>query len=302
MKPLTVNVLHDTIDDFIEYLKFEKNASDFTLKSYRTDLKQLLEFLEETGTKEITRNSLRSFLALLSRGGLKAATVNRKLACFRAFFKYLCVQQVIDVNPSQTLYFLKKEKRLPSTVSYETISKACDNINKNNYDGFCHWLILEFLYSTGVRLRECVGLNLDDIDFANEVIKVTGKGAKERLVPMGKHLSKILREYLTVRKNLLSSIQATNDALFVNKRGKRISPRTVQVNIKKHLVAVSDKQQAYPHMLRHSFATHLLDEGSGLLAVKEMLGHSSLSTTQIYTHLTADRLKKIYKQAHPRAE
>lgn len=301
MKLLTVSLLSHYIDKFIRHLQLEKNASDFTLRAYKTDLRQFLQFLEESEDTEISKNSLRAFLALLSHGGLQASTINRKLACFRAFFKFLCVQEVIDTNPSQTLYFLKKEKKLPAIFAYETIVKATGRINKSTYEGFCDAVVVEFLYSTGVRLRELVGLNLEDLDFANEVVKVTGKGSKQRLVPMGKNLQKILREFLRVRGDLLGSLKLSNDALFLSNKGKRISPRKVQTIVKKYLLAVSDKQEAYPHMLRHSFATHLLEEGAGLLAVKEMLGHASLSTTQIYTHLTAERLKKIYKQAHPRA-
>ncbi|MFQ5772399.1 MAG: tyrosine recombinase XerC [bacterium] len=302
MKSLTVKLLAQYIDKYLLHLQLEKNASNFTLKAYKTDLYQFLDFLRENRNQEITKNALRSFLALLFKGGLKATTVNRKLACLRSFFKYLCVQEVIATNPAQALYFLKKEKKLPQYFSYETILKALKLIDTTSYEGLCDRALLEFFYSTGVRLRELVGLNLEDMDFANGVVKITGKGSKQRLIPVGLRALQIVQDYMKGRQNLLKSLAVSNEALFINQKGKRISPRVVQSRVKKYLMLASDKQEAYPHMLRHSFATHLLDEGADLLAVKELLGHASLSTTQIYTHLTAERLKKIYKQAHPRAQ
>ncbi|MFQ5641065.1 MAG: tyrosine recombinase XerC [bacterium] len=301
MKLLTVRLLEHYIDIFIQHLQLERNASPFTLQAYKTDLNQFLQFLEESDFESINKNSLRSFLALLSKGGMKASTINRKLACFRAFFKYLCLQEVIETDPSQTLFFLKKEKRLPAIFTYRSIQQASKRIDKSHFEGVCAWALIEFLYSTGVRLRELVDLNLQDVDFAEEVIKVTGKGSKQRLVPLGRQIRTVLKEYLKARAERLLACSRSTNAFFVTIKGVRISPRKVQMIVKKYLLAASENQQAYPHMLRHSFATHLLDEGAGLLAVKEMLGHSSLSTTQIYTHLTAERLKKVYKQAHPRA-
>jgi integrase/recombinase XerC len=162
--------------------------------------------------------------------------------------------------------------------------------------------MLELFYATGIRLRELVGLNLEDVDFSNDLVKVTGKGSKQRLVPMGKVTAKTLKEYLKKRQAFLEAPNLSEKALFLNKKGNRMTARQVQTRVKKYLLLASDKDEAYPHILRHSFATHLLEEGADLLSVKELLGHASLSTTQVYTHLTAERLKKIYKQAHPRAE
>ena len=302
MKSLRVDELHYYIDEFLQHLRNEKNASQFTLTSYETDLRQFAQYLADESYEEISKNSVRSFLAILSKGGLKATSVNRKLACLRTFFKFLCAREILDTNPAQPLFFLKKEKKLPSFFNYETIVKGIQTTNPDSIEGQLDRAILEFFYATGVRLRELVGVNLQDIDFVNEVVKVTGKGSRQRLVPMGKNLAKVLRGFLKTRQQHLAALGLSNEALFINKKGKRVLPQFVQSRIKHILLPVSEQQKAHPHMLRHSFATHLLDEGADLLSVKEMLGHASLSTTQVYTHLTPERLKAIYMQAHPRAK
>lgn len=299
---LTVDNLVPYIDSFIRYLKSEKNASEFTLRSYSTDLHQLAQFFEDTDTGEISKNAIRAFLAMLFKGGMKATTVNRKLAAIRSFFKYLSLQEITDTNPTLNLPFLKSPKKLPSYLSYETIFKALDLPDTTTFEGLRDKVILELFYGGGLRLRELVGLNTNDLDFSNDLIKVYGKGARQRLVPLGKTLSKVMRDYLREREVFLRQNGVANHALFLNKKTKRLTPRQVQERVKKYLRLASDNESAYPHILRHSFATHLLEEGADLLAVKELLGHSSLSTTQVYTHLTVDRLKKIYNQAHPRAE
>lgn len=299
---LSVDDLRRHIDDFIRHLKSERRASDFTLISYQTDLQQLTQFLEDSQLRHVNKNALRAFLALLSRGGLNATTVNRKLAALRSFFKYLALRGIIDHNPTLSLAFLRTDKSLPSYLDFKTISAALELPSDDSYNGFRNRMMLELLYACGLRLREMVGLNLQDVDFSNEVIRVVGKGAKQRLVPLGKATGTNLRRYLKRRKALLKERRTTSEALFLGRRGQRVSPRTVQAVIKRLVLAVSDRDDAYTHMLRHSFATHLLEEGADLLAVKELLGHASLSTTQVYTHLTVDRLKKIYNQAHPRAE
>lgn len=302
MQPLTVKNFGFYCDAYLQHLKIEKNASEFTICSYRTDLRQFFQFIQNHEYSEITRKSLRSFLAELYNAGLKPATINRKLACLRSFFKFLCVREVVETNPADTLFFLKKEKRLPAIFDYDTIIAALKIPGVDSFDGLRDRVILEMFYSTGIRLRELVGLDINDIDFNNNVITVVGKGSKQRLVPLGKSIVKIVEDYLSVRKQRLGAVKKTSNALFIHKNCKRISPRQVQARVRKYLLLASQKDRAYPHMLRHSFATHLLEEGADLIAVKDLLGHSSLSTTQIYTHLTADRLKKVYKQAHPRAE
>lgn len=302
MQLLRVDTAKEYIDKFLTHLRIEKNASDFTLKAYKSDLGQFVQFLEDTNTQKITKKSIRSFLALLFKGGLKSATVNRKLASLKSFFKFLCMRELVDCDPTLNLYFLKTDRRLPSFLEYETIMTALEFPDMNTFDGLRDRVILELFYGTGIRLRELVGLNLGDIDFLNGLVKVEGKGSKQRLVPLGKVTAKYVKKYINQREKFLVSLAKTSEALFLNQRGNRIPPRRVQSIVKKYLLLASDKNEAYPHILRHSFATHLLEEGADLLAVKELLGHSSLSTTQVYTHLTAERLKEVYKQAHPRAE
>lgn len=302
MQSLSTNKLSHYIDAFLEHLRFERNASQFTLCSYKVDLEQLQLFIKKNRITEITRKSLRSFLASFSKSGLKVATINRKLTSLRSFFKYLCAQEILDSSPADTLSYLKKEKKLPSFFDYETILGAFNLPDTESYEGLRDRLILEIFYSCGIRLRELVGINLADVDLSNNVLRVTGKGSKERVVPLGKSLLGISKKYIELRARFLNSLSVSSEAFFLNKKGKRVSPDQVKYRVKKFLLAASDKQKASPHMLRHSFATHLLDEGADLLAVKELLGHSSLSTTQVYTHLTTERLKKEYQQAHPRAQ
>lgn len=299
---LTAKEFSRHINSFLKYLESVKNASRFTLQSYATDLRKFEQFLEETQTREVSSKTIQSFLALLVHGGMKATTVNRKLACFRSFFKYLASMEIIPSNLAINLPFLKTEKKLPSFLTFETIMQALNSLDDATFQKKQIKVIIDLFYSSGMRLRELVGLNVQDLDFVNGQIKVTGKGNKERLIPMGKTITKVLKEFLNQRHDFLCSLNVTQSALFISKKGKRISPRQVQNMVKRALLNTTQSDEAHPHMLRHSFATHLLEEGADLMAVKELLGHASLSTTQVYTHLTAERLKKIYKQAHPRAE
>ena len=209
----------------------------------------------------------------------------------------------METNPARDLPFQRKEKRLPSFLDSQTILKAIARVSVDKYDTFRDRTILELFYASGIRLRELTGLDVSDVDIANGLIRVTGKGAKQRLVPFGRNILQVMKDYLDCRGDYLSVLgKRSARALFVNPKGERISPRLVQNRVKDLLFSVSGKTDASPHVLRHSFATHLLDAGADLLAVKELLGHASLSTTQIYTHLTSERLRRVYKQAHPRAE
>ncbi|MFQ5707401.1 MAG: site-specific tyrosine recombinase/integron integrase [bacterium] len=299
---LTVKTLTVHIDDFLLFLRSEKNASDFTLKSYRTDLKQLAQFHHDSNLETVTKNSLRAFLAMLFKGGLKASTVNRKLACLRSFFKFLSIREICETNPALNLPFLKTERRLPAYLNFQEILQALHLPDADTFDGLRDRVVLELFYGTGIRLRELVNLNLADLDFLNGLLSVVGKGSKQRLVPVGKATCASLQRYLQQREALLRSKSLSNDALILSRKGQRMSPRQVQRKVKKYLRLASEKDGVSPHVLRHSFATHLLEEGADLLAVKELLGHASLSATQVYTHLTVERLKRIYNQAHPRAE
>lgn len=302
MQQLLVSRIQAHQNSFFDYLKIERNASEFTLTSYKTDLDNFFEFFQQNNYRNIDRKTLRSFLSNLVGRQLKPATINRKLACLRSFFKFLNSRKIININPAETLFFLKKEQKLPTFFSYETIMKAINLPDISQFEGLRDSLIIDMFYSTGMRLRELVNLDVNDFDLYSGVIRVIGKGAKERLVPIGQNLSKVTKMYLNERNDYFPSYSSEDDAFFISKKFKRMKPWQVQYCVKKYLVMAGDEQSAYPHKLRHSFATHLLDEGADLMAVKELLGHSSLSTTQIYTHVTPEKLKRIYKQAHPRAE
>jgi len=297
-----LNNLETHIEDFLLYLQIERNVSPFTLSSYKSDLDQFKTYMQKQEFTQLDRKAFRAFLADLSANNRKPATINRKLACLKSFVKYLCLHDKLDVNYTDALFFQKKEKKLPAYFAYKTIVAALQLPDTATYEGMRDKTMLELFYSTGVRLRELVGLDVEHIDIASNILRVYGKGAKERMVPLGKRVAETMTGYLCMRTQFLHEVSAKSEALFLSRRGKRISPRLVQIRMKKYLLKASDKQEAYPHMLRHSFATHLLEEGADLLAVKELLGHASLSTTQVYTHVTVERLQRIYQQAHPRSE
>jgi len=303
MQPsLSVNEVKPQTESFLRYLRVEKNASRFTLRSYQIDLEQFFSYLKEQEALRIDRKAIRDFLARLAHRGLQPSTMNRKLASLRSFFKFLKARGLIESNPAESLSFLKQSKRLPQILSYKIIMQAMSLPDAATFDGARDRFLIDLFYSTGVRLRELTHLNMTDLDLQQGTLRVLGKGNKERILPIGPTLATHIRRYFAARQSHLHVLDVRTPALFIGARGRRLTPRQVQIRIKKYLLMASDSETAYPHMLRHSFATHLLEEGADLVGVKELLGHASLSSTQIYTHLTVDRLKQIYARAHPRAE
>lgn len=294
------------IKRYLLHLTFERNFSENTVKAYEIDLIQFNTFLEEQlGTeqvrpKDIDRLAVRHFLAWLQREGLTKRTIARKLACIRSFLKYLCRERVIDHNPAVHLAIPKVDRRLPSFLDVCQAAEAMELPQREDVFGLRDAAILEVFYSAGLRLSELVGLNVSSIDPVGEVVKVTGKGRKQRIVPLGRKALEALRPYMERRKELLRG-KGDVEALFLNRSAGRLSERSVQKIVQRYLRLVSQAQQVSPHVLRHTFATHMLDAGADLKAVKELLGHVSLSTTQVYTHVSLDRLKKVYDRAHPRA-
>ena len=296
------------LDKYLHHIKTERSYSSHTVESYGADVQQFYQFLDEhfgldiITPATITRQNLRSYLAHLKKNNYQSTSINRKIACLKSFFKFLHSHQFIALNPTTGLFSLKIEKKMPVTFNYDQIKEAMSLIDTNTVIGERDQTIFELFYGTGIRLSELANLNLKNIDFVNGLIRVSGKGNKERLVPMGEMAKQALKKYLDKRNELLKKkIKKDSGALFLNKYGKRLSTRGIQKRVARYLRVLSSTG-AFPHSLRHSFATHLLDEGADLIAVKELLGHSSPSTTQIYTHVSAERLKKIYKQAHPRAD
>ena len=282
------------IEKFVRYLDIEKNFSKHTILNYRLDLEDFKRFLGELGLEKIDYLTLRKYLAILKEKKLGTNTVLRHLSTLRSFFRFLTREGYIKTNPILSLSSLKKEKHLPMFLTEDEVRKLIEAAIPLDERSLRDRAILETFYSTGIRISELVGLNTQDIDFIGGIVKVMGKGRKERIVPIGEVALSAIRNYLDKRKK-----QA--DALFLNKSGRRITDRGVRNIVGKYIRLASIKQGVSAHTFRHSFATHLLNRGADLRSVQELLGHVNLSTTQIYTHLTTDRLKSVYDKAHPRA-
>ena len=294
----------DIISDFLTYLEKERHYSKFTINAYGYDLYRFVEFFEEySGTPvsdfgDVDKIAIRHFLGKEFEEGYSSKTVARRLASVKSFFKYLLKIEEIQDNPVIHIKTPKTPKSLPVYVNEDMVEKLMDAPASDSFIGLRDRAMLELFYSTGMRLRELVNINLDDFHTESQLIKVTGKGGKERLIPYGKRAQFSIEKFLEFRGIQLSEKEDIVP-LFINSKGKRISPRTVQRRIKMYLKTVADGERFGPHTLRHSFATHLLSRGADIRAVQELLGHSSLSSTQIYTHIQPEKMKKVYQQAHP---
>lgn len=287
------------VDKFLSYLKVERNSSPHTVINYAVDLRDFGGFVGDVEVEKIGILELRKFLAALREKNLQKRTVARKLATLRSFFKFLRREGLLKTNPAASLMNPRLDKKLPKFLSEEEVGRLLGSIgNGDSPLSRRDRAILETLYSTGMRVGELVSLGLADVDFLGGIIKVRGKGKKERLCPVGEHALKAIREYVG---EAAFGDAGRGRALFANRRGGRLTDRSVRRLLSKYLLKASLQSGVSPHTLRHSFATHLLDRGADLRAVQELLGHASLSTTQIYTHLTPERLKQAYEKAHPRA-
>lgn len=297
------------VEKYLRYLEHERNFSHHTIIAYAEDLHQFLEFLSgyfNSKTFRLTtidHTTIRGFLGRLLDNGYSKKSVARKLASIRSFFKFLVKRGILANNPAKHVLTPKLPKKLPIFLDELTVNTMLNLPDTSTLRGLRDSAILELLYSTGIRVSELVGLNLGSIDWANGTIKVYGKGAKERIVPFGKQARFALKRYLERRHEFISSATDPKEknAVFFSSRGKRIYPEAVYLIAVKYIGRVTELEKKGPHVLRHSFATHLLNRGADLRAVKDLLGHESLSTTQIYTHVSVDRLKRIYEQAHPKA-
>jgi len=282
------------IAKFMRYLEIEKDYSKHTILNYRLDLDDFRKFLGEAAIEKVDYLILRKYLAHLKEKKLGAKTMSRHLSTLRSFFKFLIREGYLKTNPILTLSSPKLEKHLPRFLTEEEVSRLIEASLPKDEQGLRDRAILETFYSCGIRISELVGLNIDDVDFIGGVIKVRGKGKKERISPIGDKAIGAIRAYLDKRKR-------QSGVIFLNKRGTRISARGVRNIFSKYMRISQIKQGASPHTLRHSFATHLLNRGADLRTVQELLGHANLATTQIYTHLTTEKLKSVYDKAHPRA-
>ena len=291
------------IDAFLDYLRLERNYSVKTIVSYRTDLLEFEEYFKKVDAElDFTRadaDVVRNWMVNLMDDGRTATTVNRKLSSLRSFYRFLLKRKVVSVDPMVKVVGPKKMKPLPSFVREKDMDRLLDeSLYDEGFEGCRDRVILEMFYATGMRRSELIGLDVADVDLSAKLIKVTGKRNKQRLIPFGDELAEGLLEYIKVRNETL--LQGT-DAFFVLKNGERMYPEAVYRLVRRYLSGVVTLKKRSPHVLRHTFATAMLNGKAELRAVKELLGHESLATTEVYTHTTFEELKKVYEQAHPRA-
>ena len=298
----------DNLALFLQFLEGEKNASPHTILNYRRDLEEFLGFLKQKSVTlpQVDRLVLRSYLSFLRERNLSRSSINRQISTLKTFFRFLTREGLISQNPTTILSLLKAEKRLPVFMSEEEVTNLIESLHSRDALGLRDRAILEVLYSGGARVSELAGINLEDLDLLGGVIKVMGKGKKKRLILIGKKASEALEAYLSKRAELFrrkrSDIAQEKEALFLDRWGGRLRPRSIERLINKYVTKASLKIKISPHVFRHTFATHLLNAGADLKSVQELLGHASLATTQIYTHVTTTRLRDVYMRSHPRAK
>jgi integrase/recombinase XerC len=299
--------LEQGLAEFLTHLGLEKNASDKTVKSYREDLTQALAFARDRLKKnhvdpaDWTTRLLRAFVAWLHEKNYAKTTIARRLAALRSFGKYLCRSSVLKENPAQSLRGPRQEKKLPHFLTLADTQKLLAAPSDADWAGRRDRAMLETLYSSGIRVSELVGLDLLSVDVNDGVITVRGKGKKERLALLGPDAVKAINRWLDDRAELLKRAGKDTTAVFLNNKGGRLTTRSVGRLLTKHLKVAGLDPRTSPHTLRHSFATHMLDAGADIRGVQELLGHKSLATTQVYTHVTTQRLQKSYQKAHPRS-
>ncbi|BDG48060.1 tyrosine recombinase XerC [Parageobacillus sp. KH3-4] len=293
------------LQSFIEYLQIEKNYSQYTIVCYQRDIEQFFEFMNEQGIHEldeVTYSDVRLYLTKLYEQKQSSRSVSRKISSLRSFYKFLLREKKVSENPFALAALPKKEQKIPNFL-YEQELESLFHVNDvNTAIGQRNQAILELLYATGVRVSECCHIQLSDIDFSSSTILIHGKGNKQRYVPFGRFAKEALERYIRHgRRELLQNARAAHAYLFVNARGNPLTPRGVRYILDEIVKKAALTQHVSPHVLRHTFATHLLNEGADMRAVQELLGHAHLSSTQVYTHVTKDRLRHIYLHTHPRA-
>lgn len=286
------------LDDYLAWLSEQRRLSPLTAQGYQRDLNRYQQFLQDSGISDwpqANAHDIRRYIAELNRGGLASGSIQRALSSIRGFYRYLISQQLAQANPADGIKAPKKQKVLPKTLDIDQVT-ALVNLPGDSPIVLRDRAIIELFYSSGLRLAELVSVNLGDISGGN--IRVTGKGNKTRIVPVGRKAQEAVNTWLNVR----SEFKPSNEALFVSERGSRLSDRAVQSRMKKWAQELGVNANVHPHLLRHSFATHMLQSSGDLRAVQELLGHADISTTQVYTHLDYQHLAKVYDQAHPRAK
>ena len=292
------------IQEFLNYLTFQKRYSPNTIISYQNDLTAFFEFIfleyKIHKVKEITSPVIRTWLASLKENKSSSKTINRKISSLKSFFKYQLRMKNISISPVATISSLKINRRLPSFIEERDIKTLLTHdYFPETFKGKTDFLIFEILYQAGIRRNELIHLKESDVDKFSSTIKVLGKGNKERLIPVNNEMLRMIDEYISEKKKEFPELP--EDFLLVNKKGKVLDPKYVYNVVKLNLSKVSTNERKSPHVLRHSFATHLTNHGAGINSIKELLGHSSLAATQIYTHNTIEKLKEVHKQAHPKS-
>jgi integrase/recombinase XerC len=292
------------IQEFLNYLTFQKRYSENTIVSYQNDLTAFFEFIfleyKINNVKEITPPIIRTWLASLKENKSSSKTINRKISSLKSFFKHQLRMKNIPVSPVATISSLKISRRLPSFIEEKDLKTLLNHdYFPETFEGKTNFLLFEILYQTGIRRNELIHLKENDIDKFSGTIKVLGKGNKERLIPVNNEMLRMIDEYISEKKKEFPELP--EDFLLVNKRGKVLDPKYVYNVVKLNLSRVSTNERKSPHVLRHSFATHLTNHGAPINSIKELLGHSSLASTQIYTHNTIEKLKEVHKQAHPKS-
>lgn len=287
---------------FIKYLRFEKRLSENTVISYETDLNQFLSFYKEYSTSQkiekVDKRTIRSWIVKLSLSNLSAKSINRKIASLKSFFKFLVKRDLIKKNPSSHVTSLKTDQKIPTFIKEKDINFLFKNIDvKEDCTGQRDLLILELLYGTGIRISELINIKISDINFAKKEIKVVGKRNKERIIPMHNNAIYQTKKYL----QLAEKEGYENQYLLFTKKGEKIYPMLINRIVKKHLSTLIKSKKYNPHLLRHTFATHILNKGGDLNSIKDLLGHSSLAATQVYTHNSIEKLKETFNSSHPRA-
>ncbi len=308
--------LSASITNYLDYLRLQKNASPHTLRNYESDLRQFVYYLSHTPDGkprpepelgQLDNLTIREFLGTLYQRGNKKASVARKLATLRSFMKFLSVQGEIESNPAKTVSSPKLDSRLPDYLTVDSVTDLIEAPDTDSDLGKRDRSILELLYGSGLRVSELVGLNLGDVSLGEGLVRVVGKGRKERIVPFGSRAAEALQDYLRVRTRSVRPTRPakgrpSGEAFFLSYRGRRLTSRSIGYIVDHHVGRLAQKLKVHPHTLRHTFATHMLSAGADLRAIQELLGHESLSTTQKYTHVSVEQLMRVYQSCHPRAK
>ncbi len=301
--------MEQLIEQFLEHLRYERNVSAHTLRNYSSDLQQFVDFLKQTSetlpeVSEIDHLTIREWLGALHAGQKKKASIARKLAALRTFFQFLVREGLLEMNSAKLVATPRLEKKLPTHLSIEEAIQFIETPALDTDLGKRDRAMLELMYATGVRVAELTTLNVSDVDLHNRLIRVTGKRRKQRIIPFGDPAADAIRGYLGVREKFLLNAPITkrdDEVLFLNYQGTRITTRSVGRMVEKYIRICAGRHDVSPHALRHSFATHLLDSGADLRDIQALLGHARLSTTQVYTHVSMEKLIEVYDKSHPKA-